>query len=222
MTFYKATRPDGFDFFTGTVDYAGICGTGERLPEKSPPLSGLDPSTATNQVYHASEEPHRALIGGGWPCRLFEIDGEVVARSPRGTKLGFYTMTVVREIEAHRVLGPNGEAVAEMIDRAQKLTHSEFTRMANFVHVFPYPYREQLIVQRTTATYGYHSVLGAVRRAVLMDNEKLRFPGIRGTVQAVDGDRALMDAFYVVILRHLIDERTFDALYRPWVEVMGS
>ena len=31
--FYKATRPDGTDFYTGTVDYGAALASGEPLPE---------------------------------------------------------------------------------------------------------------------------------------------------------------------------------------------
>ena len=35
MTYWKATRTDGTDFHTGTVDYAAALASGEPLPELS-------------------------------------------------------------------------------------------------------------------------------------------------------------------------------------------
>jgi hypothetical protein len=114
MIFYKAVRPDGKDFYSGTVDYAAICGTGEQLPE----LPGGP--CCSPDVYHASTSKADTLIGGSWPCRLFEVDGEPV--SEEKNKRGFCTLTVVRELPAWEALGPNGEAVVCLIEKCRTIT----------------------------------------------------------------------------------------------------
>lgn len=122
-TFYKAVRPDGTDFFSGTVDYAGICGTDQTLPVLPP---CIDPECCSADVYHASVSKADTLIGGSWPCRLFEVEGEPV--DEEGTKRGFYTLKVLRELPAHEALGPNGVALLELFTEAEALTWEQATK----------------------------------------------------------------------------------------------
>lgn len=121
--YYKATRPDGTDFHTGTIDYAAALG-GDPVTLPVVPR----PRCCTSDVLHASTVPTETLIGGSWPCRLFEVTGTPVAEEDH--KRGFFALTVVREIDAHQVLGPNGEHVAALIARAGKLTVGETEKLA--------------------------------------------------------------------------------------------
>ncbi|MGH7240512.1 MAG: hypothetical protein ACREHG_10695, partial [Candidatus Saccharimonadales bacterium] len=89
-TYYKATRPDGTDFYTGTVDYAGAVGRSVRA--RSP--RGASYECCTDGVLHASDVPTETLIDGWWPCRLFAVTGKPVAQL--GHKYGFRRLTVVR------------------------------------------------------------------------------------------------------------------------------
>lgn len=122
-TYFKAVRPDGMDFRTGTIDYAAALG-GD--PVTLPVVPG--PRCCTSDVLHASTVPTETLIGGSWPCRLFEVTGTPVAEE--GYKRGFFSLTVVREVAAHQALGPQGEQVAALIDRAGKLTVGEAEKLA--------------------------------------------------------------------------------------------
>jgi len=119
MLYYKATRPDGTDFHTGTVSFR----VGESLPVK-PELDSYE--CCTGQVFHASDTPSETLIGCSWPCRLFKVAGDPVAQSDH--KFGFRTFRVVREIESWRALGPNGKAVAAMIERCREVTPDHLDR----------------------------------------------------------------------------------------------
>lgn len=118
-TFWKATRPDGTDFYSGTVDYAAALTSGQ--PVAVPEVD--DPRCCTGAVLHASTVPAETLIGGSWPCRLFEVTGTPVAEE--GHKRGFFALNVVREVVAHLALGPQGEHVAALIERAGHLGHQD-------------------------------------------------------------------------------------------------
>ena len=121
--FYKATRPNATDFRTGTVTYTvgeSVEITGERLRQPA--------TCCTISVLHASVTPHGTLIGGSWPCRLFEVTGRPVAGE--GDKRGFRKLTVVREIEAHLALGPQGAQLRDLIGQASRVTLSEARSMA--------------------------------------------------------------------------------------------
>lgn len=121
-TYFKAVRPDGTDFHTGTIDYAAALGSDPITLPVVP-----DPECCTSDVLHASTVPAETLIGGSWPCRLFEVTGTPVAE--RGYKRGFFSLSVVREVDAHQALGPQGEQVAALIDRARKLTVGEAEKL---------------------------------------------------------------------------------------------
>lgn len=120
-TYYKATRPDGRDFYSGTVDYATALATGEPIRVRTPEQATY--SCCTPDVLHASDVPTEALIGGSWPCRLFVATGRPVAQE--GHKFGFRSLVVVREVEGWRALGPQGDAIAALIERARTLTYDE-------------------------------------------------------------------------------------------------
>lgn len=126
-TFWKATRPDGTDFYSGTIDYAAALTSGQ--PVTVPEVG--DPSCCTGTVLHASTVPTETLTGGSWPCRLFEVVGTPVAEEWH--KRGFFSLTVVREVDAHLALGPQGEHVAALIDRAERLDHQEASDLRSAV-----------------------------------------------------------------------------------------
>lgn len=132
--FWKATRPDGTDFYTGTVDYAAALESGEPLPE----LSGCGEFPG-GTWYHLATVPTKC-VGMAWPCRLFEVEpvGEVkVARSrfpyrAHPHKVGVRSLRVLREVAAHRVFGPQGEQVAALIERSKTLTSEEARRLDEY------------------------------------------------------------------------------------------
>ena len=124
MTYYKATRPDGTSFQDGKTTWT--VGETTELPEAE------RGSVLCNAgVLHASTEPGESLVGGSWPCRLFEVEpiGELITDDEHPYKVGAHAWRVVREIGAWRALGPNGEAVAALIERARRLTLDEAERL---------------------------------------------------------------------------------------------
>lgn len=127
-TYYKATRPDGTDFYSGTVDYAAAVGGRVTCPTGK---IRNKYACCTPDVLHASDVPTETLIagsGGSWPCRLFEVTGRPVAEA--GHKYGFRSLRVLREVEAWQALGPQGREVAALVERARRLTPGEAERLA--------------------------------------------------------------------------------------------
>ena len=118
MTYYKATRPDGTSFYDSTTRWQ----VGGIVRHPSPHLSlGL----CSAGVLHISDTPGEVLVGGSWPCRLFEVEprGELV--SDDSHKHGCAAVKVVRELPAAQALGPNGEAVAALIERCKTITYEQ-------------------------------------------------------------------------------------------------
>jgi hypothetical protein len=121
VKFYKATRLDGTDFYSGTVNYARALQTDTSiwLPGQFPD----HPQLCSAGVLHASDVPAESLVGGWWPCRLFEVTGVPVTQE--GHKFGFRRLHVEHELPAWQALGPNGERVVAVLDRASRLTSDE-------------------------------------------------------------------------------------------------
>ena len=120
---YKAVRPDGTDFYTGTVQWARI-GEEVKHPTSEAPVLG-DFSTFLS----VSTDPTR-LPGSSWPLRLLRVEpvGDLIEVDEH--KRGGIAFRVVEELPAHLRFGPMGERVAELIDRARHLTRDEVTSLA--------------------------------------------------------------------------------------------
>jgi hypothetical protein len=122
VIYYKATRPDGTSFYDGTTKWQ----VGRIVRHPAPDLSlGL----CSAGVLHISDTPGEVLIGGSWPCRLFEVEprGELV--SDDSHKHGCAAVEVVRELPAWMALGPNGEAGAAMIERCRTIMAEQAERL---------------------------------------------------------------------------------------------
>ena len=185
-TYYKAVRADGTDFRTGAVDYASLSGTDQFLPEL-PGGKCCGPG-----VYHASTEASKTLIGGSWPCRLFLVEGEPVSES--GSKRGFRTLRVLEELPAHLALGPNGKAVAALIECAKSLTEREAEEL-----------KAAWFAARSAARFAAWSAA--------------RFAAQNAARNAACD--AVCDAVCALMARDLITEEQFDVLYGPWASVFG-
>ena len=94
--FYKLTRPDGWDFFTGkTINYRESIG--KRVRRKN---IGK-PELCSGTVIHASRNPNDAFAGAEIPCAVFEVTGKPVVEDPE--KCGFKQLNVIRELQPEDV-----------------------------------------------------------------------------------------------------------------------
>ena len=126
MTFYKATRPDGTDFYTGTVDYAAALASGDPTPA----LSGTGEFPGEGW-YHLATVPTEC-VGMLWPCRLFEVEPVGERREDTQNhpyKVGCAAVRVVREVDGHVALGPQGAEVAALIEKSATLTADDVRRL---------------------------------------------------------------------------------------------
>jgi hypothetical protein len=117
--YYKAVRPNGTDFYTGTIKYE----VGLRVSHPtSKKRTKDDPST-----YLSVSTVPTDCTGFGWPCRLFRVEG--VGRAMKATDLpnkrAFLSVDVIEELPAHMVFGPQGQHVVALIERAGRLTRDE-------------------------------------------------------------------------------------------------
>ena len=115
--FWKATRPDGMDFYTGSIDYAAALHSGQPLPELP---GGEFPGEGW---YHVGVHP-TSCAGMSWPCRLFVVE-PVGLEHVGAEKAGCRSLRVVEERPAHEVFGPQGVQVVELLNRCASLTAGE-------------------------------------------------------------------------------------------------
>ena len=108
--YFKAVQPDGLSFMGAPQKLYAV---GETVAPNM-----LDTVLCEPGLLHVSDTPSETLAGGKWPCRLFEVSGEIVAGFSGDNlhKGGSHALTVVRELPAWMALGPNGRAVAAFID----------------------------------------------------------------------------------------------------------
>jgi len=126
--YFKATSVDGKDFATGTIDYGAALVSGEVVRHPATKKIKDEPSTYLSVSVSAAD-----CTGASWPCRLFRVEpvGWVMSKlSVSPNKRAVSALRVVEELPAHLSLGPNGEAVAEFIERCKKLSATDWEKVA--------------------------------------------------------------------------------------------
>lgn len=137
--YYKAVRPDGRDFYSGAIDYAAALASGEVLRHPGASIDGGPPEhrqwNRPETYFSVSVEP-ADCTGFSWPCRLFRVEpvGPVLGKGKRKlraspNKRACSALRVVEELPAWQALGPNGEAVAALIERCSTLTAEGISRL---------------------------------------------------------------------------------------------
>ena len=130
-TYFKAVRPDGTDFHTGTVQWAPPEGHEGEWIVRHPAATeiGDDASGYLSVATVATD-----CTAMSWPCRLLTVEaiGDVTIPSPSDlpSKRAGVAFRVTGELPAHEALGPQGEAAAALIDRARRLTADELDSLA--------------------------------------------------------------------------------------------
>jgi hypothetical protein len=207
MTYYKATKPDGTSFHDGTTLWR--VGRITRL-------DGEHGTTLCNAgVLHAATRPGESLVGGSWPCRLFEVEPrtELVTDAKHPYKVGAYVWKVVRELPAHLALGPNGETVAALIERARTITPDEAERLNAAWNAARDAARS---AARSAARYAVRS---AARDAAWDAARYAAWNAARDAARYAAW-YAARDATLALVVKDLITPDQFNTLYGPWASVM--
>ena len=125
MTYYKAIRPDGTDFRTGTVQWAPAQG--------GPSTSGIVVTHPTSMAWEEDHATHLCAstsptdcTGFSWPCRLLEVEPVSEVHRHAGSKCSALSWRVVRELPAVEALGPQGPAVATLLDGLDRAVKADW------------------------------------------------------------------------------------------------
>ena len=119
-TYYKAVRPDGTDFHSGTVQWVPVNG----LPEEG---WRVDHPTSTEwEMDHSTHLCASSELadckGFSWPCRLLTVEPITEAHHHGRSKWSALSWRVTGELPAWRALGPCGEAVARLVGGLRLMT----------------------------------------------------------------------------------------------------
>ena len=204
--YFKATRPDGTDFYTGSVDYAAALASGELVTHPSPGESGAG-------GYLSVSVSPSDCTGMSWPCRLFAVEpGDPWTPDPDEwpSKRACHSLRVVRELPAHEALGPQGVHVAALIDRTRSLTADEADRLAAAWDAAWSAARDA--IRGTAWDTTRDAAWSAARDAIWGATRDTTWAAVRLTVR--DSTRAL-------VVRDLISTEHYDTLTAPWRAVIG-
>ena len=89
---YKLVRPNGKDFYSGTISYADAVGSVVEVLDYDPPQVG-----ACGKGLHACKNPNDCFVGAKIPCRAFKVEGVGLLAEDR-CKSRFKKLRVIEEI----------------------------------------------------------------------------------------------------------------------------
>ena len=135
VTFFKAVRPDGGSFHDPDFRWLpedGVIPEGGWLVEHPEPAGRIGKnSDASASNYLSVATVPTDCTGFRWPCRLLEVEpvGRACLDNSHASKRRVRAARVLRELDPHLALGPQGEQVAALIERAGRLTPDEKRRL---------------------------------------------------------------------------------------------
>ena len=206
--YFKATRPDGTDLRTGTIDYAAALASGEVVRHPAKRVKD-QPST-----YLSVSVAPADCTGFSWPCRLFRV--KPVGRTLRATNLpnkrACSALRVIEELPAHMAFGPNGEAVVALIERTKRLTPDEGRSLAA---AWAAAWDAAVV-----ATWDAAAAAARDRRRAAARRRRRRSPPSPPGTPPGRRRAAAWAAAGALIVRDRIPPEQFDVLYGPWASVM--
>ena len=236
MTYFKAVRMDGTDFYTGIVRW--LPPVGEPLPEGG--LTVRHPTARKRTTGKAAHYLSVATVptdctGMEWPCRLARVErtrAAVWQPEPDAlpNKMASWQWRVVEELDATLTLGPQGREVAALIERAARLTGDEVAGLATAWYATGDATGD---AAKYTAKYtARDAAWNAARYAARYAARATAWDAAGVAAGAAAGGAAWNAAKYTarvtawyaagaLTVRDLISTECYDTLTRPWASVIG-
>ena len=221
-TYYKAVRPDGMDFRTGTVRW---------LPPVGDPMPGggmvVTHPTSRKRTdggadgYLSVATVATECTGMRWPCRLAVVEPTRAAvwTPDPGTlpsKRASWQWRVVAEIDAHQALGPQGPEVVAIIDRVRTLAADELRQLG----------AARFAARGAAWVAAWDTARGAARDAARGAAWDAARDAARDAAWGAAWDAAWVaaarDAALATLVRDLITPKQYDLLMAPWRTVIGD
>ena len=212
MTYYKATRLDGTDFYTGTIDYAKALVEGNAIEHPGPD------ATAGAQGYLSVATTPTDCTGMRWPCRLFEVEPENPWRTPDfKNKRACFSLNVVRELPSHLTLGPQGEQLESLFKVFDDW--SNIKRLNDsYAHVDFNSFHYEMV---TAEVLAYYSSENNDRKAAWRAVWEYTIEAFYGYGGCVGLKNVVLNAATGLLVRDLIDIESYDVLTGDWRYYVG-
>ena len=131
---YKLTRPDGYDFYSGTINYRDAIGTVIRVTDFDPPEHGV-----CGHGLHASRNPNNCFVGAKIPCIAFKVQGigKIIGDSKKSR---YRALKIIKEIhDLNNLFGWNYIEAANPIHpfkiKPPEITEVEFKLLKKWASV---------------------------------------------------------------------------------------
>lgn len=212
--YWKATRLNGTDFFTGAIDYAYAQATGQPVVHPRPERG------CSARGYFSVATTATDCTGMEWPCRLFVVEpiGETWVPDPSDLphKVACLQLRVVEELPATLALGPQGEQVAALIERRESLTSADAKRLDA---AWSNNYRGNYCSWREARGVAYYHGRAAAWEAAAIRSPAMKTRGLncRFANAAVAAEAAIS----ALVSRDLISREDYEALTGAWRHAIG-
>lgn len=204
-TYYKVVRPDGRSFYDPTFRW--VPESGGPIPDGGLLVSHprhLDQRSAAG--YLSVSTVPTDCTGMRWPCRLLEVVAvprrKVITPEPERmpSKRAASAWLVIRELDPHLALGPQGREVAAIIDRAGRLTQEEAALLDAARSASAAEYSARLAAWDATEYAARNTAWSAAWSAAF----------------------AVWGAATATVVRDLISPADYQTLAGPWLSVIGE
>lgn len=207
-TFFKAVRPDGTSFHDPGFRWATEPGGVTAHPNPGSDVGG----------YLSASVVPTDCTGMDWPCRLLEVEpvGGVWTpdRSHLPNERAAHAWRAVREVPAHLALGPQGEHVAALIERAARLTRDESSELgAAWGLAWGLAWGAAWDAAEDAARIAAVIAAGNAAGNAAWD--------AAGYSAGHSAGHSAGDAAGALLVRDLIATEQYDALTLPWRQVVG-
>ena len=230
-TYFKAVRPDGTDWFTGTVRWLpedGAIPEGGWLVEHPAPGPVGDGDAAG---YLSVATAPTDCTGMAWPTRLLRVKpvGEVWTPHPEGVpnKRAAHAWRVEEERPAHEALGPQGPEVAALLKRIRGLTSPGVSALdtARGAALGAAQGAAWDAARSAAWSAAWNVAWDAARSAAWSAAWNVAWDVARdaaGKAAWSAAWSAAWEAILAVLVRDLIAPAQYDTLTGPWRTVMGD
>ena len=222
-TYWKAVRPDGTDFWTGTVRWL------PKTPLKRPHTVRHPSSTCAVREDHStslavSTDPTN-LPGALWPmrlCRVEQVEDIIITDAYERQSVAW---RVVEEVDPSIRFGPQGPHVAALIARAREITGDEVEKFNAARDAARESARESA---RDAASKAAGVAPGRESAWIAASESAWVAASKAARVTASDAVwGAVWDAARALVVRDLIGQHGFtqahyDTLTRTWASVIGK
>ena len=216
--YFKAVRPDGTDFHTGTVHW--LPADGEPIPEGGWLVEHPNPGQVGDRdaaFYLSAATVETDCTGFLWPGRLLSVEPAATMWTPYPDSFprvrAAHTWRVIEELPAWQLFGPQGRQVAAIIEQESHLTSSQIEGLTAL---------DAALGSARDADLGA-ALVAALDAALVASLEAARYAtwdvawdGTWDTARAAARDAALG-----WLVKDLISVEDFRTLTGSWTQVMG-